>query len=334
MKAIEVKKPGGLEHLTLTERSVSSPGPKQIQVRWKATSLNYHDYLIAVGTIPVKEGLIPMSDGAGEVTEIGAEVTKWKVGDHIMSLFFPDWINGKPNATNTAKLAGDNTDGFLIQTSCVDESAVTSIPLGYSLAEAAALPCAALTAWRGLMVEGRLQSGQSVLIEGTGGMSLFALQIAKAAGAKVYATSSSEEKAVRLREMGAEIVVNYHEDEKWGKTIAAITGGGVDHVLDIGGGSTISQSVEACIIGGHISAIGILGGGIKGQIHFPKLFFKHIKLQGIAVGSREMQEEMVASININKWKPVIDKSFSIEEAADAFHYQESGAHFGKIVIEY
>ena len=160
------------------------------------------------------------------------------------------------------------------------------------------------------MVEGKLQSGQSVLIEGTGGMSIFALQIAKAAGAKVYATSSSEEKAAQLKEMGAEAVVNYREDEKWGKTIAAMSDGGVDHVLDIGGGSTISQSIEACVIGGHISAIGILGGGLKGQIHFPKLFFKHIKLQGIAVGSREMQEEMVASINTNKWKPIIDKSFS------------------------
>jgi NADPH:quinone reductase-like Zn-dependent oxidoreductase len=184
------------------------------------------------------------------------------------------------------------------------------------------------------MVEGGLQMGESVLIEGTGGMSIFGLQIAKAAGARVFATTSSPEKAERLLAMGAEAVVNYKEDSRWGKTISKMTNGGVDHVLDVGGGSTMYNSIEAAAIGGSIISIGILSGGRKGEITFPKLFFKHLRMTGIAVGSRVMQEEMVRAINLNGMKPVIDKSFAFDELAEAFRYQESGKHFGKIVVEY
>jgi len=183
------------------------------------------------------------------------------------------------------------------------------------------------------MVEGGLQAGDSVLVEGTGGMSIFALQIAKAAGAKVYATTSSDAKAERLVDMGVEAVVNYKDDPKWGKTLFKMTGG-IDHVLDVGGGSTMRNSIEAVKIGGHISSIGILGNGRKGEITFPKLFFKHIRLIGIAVGSKEMQNKMVDAIDINGMQPIIDKSFAFDQLTDAFKYQASGQHFGKIVVEW
>jgi NADPH:quinone reductase-like Zn-dependent oxidoreductase len=334
MKVIEVKQPGGLDNLNIVERADPKPKAGEVLVRWHATSLNFHDYLVAIGGIPVPEGRIPMSDGAGEVIEVGEGVSKWKAGDKVMSLFFPNWAEGRPTLQKTRFVNGETVDGFITEKSCISAEAITAMPNGYTYAQAATLPCAAATAWRGLMVEGGLQVGDTVLIEGTGGMSIFALQFAKAAGARVFATTSSEAKAARLKAMGAEAVVNYKEDARWGKTILKLSGGGVDHVLDVGGGSTMKQSIEAVKIGGHISSIGILGGGRKGEITFPKLFFKHIRLIGIAVGSREMQEQMVAGINATGVQPIIDRSFAFDELADAFRYQESGAHFGKIVLEY
>lgn len=334
MKIIAVKQPGGLDNLTIIEKADPVPKANEILVNWKATSLNYHDYLVAVGDIPVPDGRIPMSDGAGEVIAIGAEVNEWKVGDKVMSMFFPYWTEGKPTLRKTISIMGETIDGCMAEKSCVPATGVTAIPEGYSYAEAATLPCAALTAWRGLMTEGNLQIGDKVLIEGTGGMSIFALQLAKAAGARIFATTSSDEKAERLKSMGAEAVVNYREDERWGKTIFKISGNGVDHVLDVGGGSTMKQSIEAAAIGGQIISIGILSGGRKGEITFPKLFFKHLKMTGIAVGSRVMQEQMVKAINLSDIKPVISKSFAFDQLADAFRYQATGKHFGKIVVEY
>lgn len=334
MQVIQVKQPGGLDNLKIVEQTSPTPKRGEILVQWHATSLNFHDYLVAIGGIPVADGRVPMSDGAGEVLAIGENVTEWKVGDKVMSLFFPNWVDGCPTLNKTRFISGETVNGYVAQQSCVFATAVTAIPEGYSYAEAATLPCAALTAWRGLMVEGGLQAGDSVLIEGTGGMSMFALQFAKAAGAKVYATTSSPEKAIRLKEMGVTAVVNYKEDARWGKTIFKLSGGGVDHVLDVGGGSTMRNSIEAVKIGGHISSIGILGNGRKGEITFPKLFFKHIRLIGIAVGSREMQKKMVEAINISGIRPIIDKSFGFEELGAAFEYQASGQHFGKIVLEW
>lgn len=335
MKAIVIKQPAGFENLVLENRNTPEPKSDEVLVRWRATSLNYHDYLVAIGGIPVMNDRIPMSDGAGEVVALGPDVLDWNIGDKVMSMFFQGWQEGKPTLMKMAGLSGELVDGFAIEQSCVSANSLTKIPEDYTFAEAATLPCAAVTAWRALIVEGGLQAGDSVLIEGTGGMSIFALQIAKSAGAKVFATTSSKEKADRLLSMGVEAVVNYKEDPIWGKTISKITKGGVDHVLDVGGGSTMKQSIEAAKIGGHISSIGILGNGRKGEITFPKLFFKHLRMTGLAVGSRVMQQDLVRSINISGWKPVIDKSFNgLEQLADAFKYQESGQHFGKIVVEY
>lgn len=334
MKVVAVKKPGGLENLVILERPDPAPAAGEILVRWHATSLNYHDYLVALGAIPVADERIPMSDGAGEVIALGEGIAEWEVGDKVMSMFFPNWEDGKPTFKKTRAIMGESVDGCIAEKACLPATAVTAIPEGYSYAEAATLPCAGLTAWRGLMEEGGLQMGESVLIEGSGGMSIFGLQLARAAGARVIATTSSEAKAERLKNMGAEAVVNYKEDPKWGKTINKLTGGGVDHVLDVGGGSTMRQSIEAAAMGGHIVSIGILGNGRAGEIVFPKLFFKHLRMTGIAVGSRSMQTAMVAAINKSNIKPVIDRSFKFDELAEAFRYQGSGAHFGKIVLEY
>lgn len=334
MYILGISAPGGFENLTKIEKVQPIPKAKQILVRWHATSLNYHDYLVAKGFIKVADGRIPMSDGAGEVIAIGETVTEWQVGDKVMSMFFPNWIEGRPTPAKTRAIKGESLDGCMAEMSIVDEKAVSRMPEGYSYAEAATLPCAATTAWRGLMVEGNIEAGDKVLIEGTGGMSMFALQLAKAAGAKVYATTSSDEKAERLLGMGVEAVVNYREDSRWGKTIFKLSGGGVDHVLDVGGGSTMVQSIEATAMGGHIASIGILGNGRKGEITFPKLFFKHLRMTGLAVGSRVMQEKMVDAIDIFKLKPIIDGSFAFDELVNAFQYQESGKHFGKIVVEW
>lgn len=334
MKVIEVQSPGGLDKLAVVERPTPSPGAGEILVQWHATSLNYHDYLVAIGAIPVPEGRLPMSDGAGEIIALGEGVTDWQVGDKVMSMFFPNWIDGKPSFKKTRAISGESVDGCMAEQAVLPATAVTAIPTGYSYAEAATLPCASLTAWRGLMVEGGMQAGDTVLVEGTGGMSVLALQLAQAAGAQVFATTSSPAKAERLKSMGVVAVVNYKEDPKWGKTINKLTGGGVDHVLDVGGGSTMKQSIEAVAVGGHIASIGILGGGRAGEIVFPKLFFKHIRMTGLAVGSNVMQQKMVKAINVNGMKPIIDKSFAFDQLAEAFKYQNSGAQFGKIVVEF
>lgn len=333
MKSI-ITNNGGLDNLKIIESPNVAPKKGEVLVRWRATSLNFHDYLVAIGGIPVPTDRIPMSDGAGEIIGIGEDVTEWQIGDKVMSLFFPNWIDGRPTAAKTKAISGETVNGYMTEESCISATSLTKIPNGYSFAEAATLPCAALTAWRGLVTEGNIKAGDTVLIEGTGGMSIFGLQIALAAGAQVFATTSSEAKAERLKAMGVTEVVNYKTDTRWGKTINKLTGGGVNHLLDVGGGSTMQQSIEAAAIGGSIISIGILGDGRKGSITFPKLFFKHLKLTGIAVDSRLSQEEMIKAINLNGFKPVIDRSFGFDELADAFRYQETGQHFGKIVLEW
>lgn len=334
MKAIAVKNPGGLQNLNIVEKETPTPKSGEVLIRWHATSLNYHDYLVANGGIPVNDGRIPMSDGAGEIIQLGSDVYDWKVGDRVMSMFFPGWVEGKPQFKKIIGVSGETIDGYMTEYSCLSGQSITGIPDGYTYGEAATLPCAGLTAWNGLMQGNPILPGQSILIEGTGGMSIFGLQIAKSAGLKVFATTSNEAKAERLLEMGCEAVVNYKEDERWGKTIFRLSNGGVDHVLDVGGGSTMNQSIEASAIGGNITSIGILSNGRKGSITFPKLFFKFINIRGIAVGNRMMQEDFTKAIDIVNLKPIIDKSFSFDQLSDAFKYQESGKHFGKIILEW
>ena len=332
-KAIRLTRPGGFENIQITTDEVEQPIGNQVLVRWRASSLNYHDYLVVNGAIPVEDGRIPMSDGAGEIAAVGEDVTKWKVGDKVLSLFYRDWLEGNPTPTKTALISGENSEGFLTEHGLETEETLTKMPEHLSFTEAATLPCAALTAWNALMVKGNLQSGESVLIEGTGGLSIFSMQIALAAGAKVYATSSSIEKAERLKSLGVEAVVNYKTEPKWGRKIHELSNGGVDHVIDVGGGTTMNNSIDAAKMGGHVCSIGILGNGRTGEITFSKFFFKHLKMSGIAVGSREMQKDLVAFLEEHKIKPMVSKVFAFDELAEAFRYQESGQHFGKIVVE-
>ncbi len=334
MKVYITKEGQDLNQLSIVEKTIPRPDSNQVLIKWKATSLNYHDLLVANGSIPTMAGRIPMSDGAGEIVEIGSDVNYWNVGDRVMSLFFPGWQEGSPVFEKLVGVSGETIDGYMAEYSVLDERHITAIPNEYTFVQAATLPCAGLTAWNGLMNTTTLLPGSKVLIEGTGGMSLLALKIAKSAGAKIIATTSSEEKAERLYDLGVDKVFNYKQDERWGKSIFKYCGG-VDLILDVGGGSTMPQSIEASKIGGHICSIGILNNGRKGSITFPKLFFKFITLRGIAVGSKVMQNDMVKSINHTKIEPVIDhRKFSFDDLREAFEYQQSGKQFGKIVIEY
>lgn len=332
MKVAAVKKPGGLDRLIIETRDDPKPKPGEVLVRVRASSLNYHDFIVVLGGIPTPDGRIPMSDGAGEVVALGEGVTKWKVGDRVLSLFFPNWQSGQVEAAGFQSVPGDGADGFGCELYAGPETAFTRMPDGWSFEEAATLPCAALTAWRGMFVETRTKPGDWVLVQGTGGVSIFALQFAKATGARVIATSSSEAKLEKLRGLGADHVINYKENPDWGKTAFEMTGGrGVDEVVEIGGPGTMAQSINACRPGGHISLIGVLT-GISGEVPTAALFSRNITLSGITVGSRRHQEDMVGAINATGFKPVIDSRFPLDQIAAAFAHQASQQHFGKIVL--
>lgn len=334
MKAICVSKPGGLDRLQVSE--VAAPGAPtagQIRVRLHANSLNYHDYAVAAGAIPADDGRILMSDGAGVVDAVGDGVSEFAPGDSVVSCFFPYWSSGVPPHGNFSHVPGDGIDGYAREAVVTPAHWFTHAPKGWSHTEAATLPCAALTAWRALVVEGGLKAGESVLILGTGGVAVFALQIAKAMGATVIITSSSDAKLDRARTLGADHTINYRSDPNWGEAVRKWTGKrGVDHVLEIGGPGTLPQSIVACRVGGHISMIGILT-GITGEVPTLALMAKQIKLQGIVVGSRVHQQDMVRALEVTGIRPVIDKTFPLTSLADAFRYEEQAQHFGKICTE-
>ncbi|MEK9821802.1 MAG: NAD(P)-dependent alcohol dehydrogenase [Gammaproteobacteria bacterium] len=333
MKAAEVKKPGGLDNIQIVERDDPTPGPGEILVRIQASSLNYHDFAVVAGMLPVEDGRIPMSDGAGEVVAVGEGVTQFGVGDAVVSLFFPNWERGEPDLACLSGVPGDHANGFATELVAMPATAFTRVPEGYSMAEAATLPCAALTAWRAVMSKAQIKPGDWVLTQGTGGVSIFALQFAKAAGAKVIATSSSTEKLARLEELGADHLINYKEVADWGVKARELTGGrGVDEVVEIGGAGTLAQSITACRIGGHISLIGVLA-GFAGEVPTAQLFSQNICLHGITVGSREEQEDMVRAIEANNIKPEISDTFPLDQLKAAFEHQAAQKHFGKIVVE-
>lgn len=332
MKVAAVKKPGGLQNLVIETREDPKPKAAEVLVRVRASSLNYHDFVVVLGGIPTPDGRIPMSDGAGEVVAVGEGVTKWKVGDKVISLFFPSWQSGQIEAAGFGSVPGDGADGFGAELVAAPETAFTRMPAGWSFEEAATLPCAALTAWRGMFVETKTKPGDWVLVQGTGGVSIFALQFAKMAGARVIATSSSNEKMERLKQLGADHVINYKETPEWGRKAFELTGGrGVDEVVEIGGPGTMAQSINACRPGGHISLIGVLT-GVSGEVPTAALFSRNITVSGITVGSRRHQEDMVDAIEASNIRPVIDSKFPLDQIAAAFAHQASQKHFGKIVL--
>lgn len=334
MKVVRLKAPGGIDNLNVVdEADPGQPGPGEILVRLKANSLNYHDYKVVLGDVRVSDGLIPMSDGAGEVVAIGEGVADFAVGDGTLSLFFPGWADGGPIEGGFSGVPGDGIDGYARELVRAPASWFTHQPKGYSHAEAATLTCAGLTAWRALVVEGHIKAGDTVLVQGTGGVSIFALQFAKAMGARVIATSSSDEKLERLKTLGADYVINYVSTPKWGSAARDFTGGrGVDHIVEVGGAGTLPQSISAARTGGHISLIGVLD-GIQGPMPTALLMGKQIRLIGITVGHRRAQLDMIAAIEATNIKPVIDRHFPLDQLGEAFRHQESGKHFGKIVVD-
>jgi len=339
MRVIRLGRPAGLDMLALHGAEPRPPGPGEVMLRVRASSLNYHDYVVAIGDIPTPDGRVPMSDGAGEVVEVGPPADAstlapaWAVGDRVMSTFFPRWQDGAPSKERTDGVPGDNVDGFACEFATVPATWLTRQPAGYDHAQAATLPCAALTAWRALMVDGPLLPGEVVVVQGTGGVSVFALQFAKAAGATVIATSSSDEKLERMKALGADLGINYVREPQWAKAVAGFTGGqGADHVVEVGGSQTLGQSLRACRVGGHVAMIGVLTGR-EGPVNTALLMWKNIRLQGVTVGSRRHQLDMVRAIEASGLKPVIDSHFPLERIADAFRHQESGRHFGKIVLD-
>jgi NADPH:quinone reductase-like Zn-dependent oxidoreductase len=333
MKVAAVKAPGGLDKIVIEARPTPVAGPGQVLVRVRASSLNFHDYAVVAGMIPAADGRIPMSDGAGEVAAVGAGVTAWRVGDAVLSTFFPNWSAGGPSPARLVGVPGDHVDGFAAEYVVASAQSLTRMPKSWSFAEAATLPCAALTAWRALVVEARIKPGDVVLTQGTGGVSIFALQLAKAAGATVIATSSSAAKLARLKELGADHVINYREDAHWGETAASLSGGGVDAVVEIGGPGTMGQSIHACRIGGHISLIGVLTGW-AGEIPTAMVMGKNVTIKGVTVGSIQEQDDMIAAIDAAGLRPIIDSTYPLERIAAAFAHQISQRHFGKICLTF
>ncbi len=334
MRAVQLRAPASLDNLTLTDLpDPGDPGPGEIRVRLAASSLNFHDYAVVVGMIPAADGRIPMSDGAGTVEAVGEGVTQFKVGDTVVSIFFPDWIDGAPPATAFRGVPGDGIDGYAREVVLTPQHWFTRAPQGYNAAEAATLTCAGLTAWRALFVDGAVKPGSTVLIQGSGGVSVFALQFAKAAGARVIATSSSDAKLDRLKALGADELINYKEVTAWGAKALELTGGGgVDTVVEIGGAGTLDQSMVATRVGGHVALIGVLA-GFAGPVQTALLMSKNLRVQGLTVGSRQQQLDMIAGIEANGIRPIISDHFPLERLADAFRHQAANAHFGKIVVD-
>ncbi|QOR37697.1 NAD(P)-dependent alcohol dehydrogenase [Billgrantia diversa] len=335
MNVVTLKSPGGLDQLQIVEREVpGEPGPGEIRVRVHASSLNFHDYGVVSGKMPTENGRIPMSDGAGVVEAVGEGVEAFAVGDAVVSTFFPYWLDGPARFGDFKTTPGDGVDGYAREQVIRPATWFTHAPKGYSHEEAATLTTAGLTAWRALVVDGNLKAGDTILTLGTGGVSIFALQFAKAMGAQVIATSSSDEKIERLKQLCADHTINYKAEPEWGKRVKALTDGkGVDHVIEVGGPGTLPQSIDAVRIGGHISLIGVLTGR-GGEVPTAKLMAKQARLQGLIVGNRIHQQEMVRGIEASGVRPIIDSTFGLEEIADAFRHEEAGRHFGKICLSF
>lgn len=333
MRYFCIEKELGIDALKEKEEDVPRPVHGQVLVRIRATSLNYRDLLVISGSysrhLPLP--LIPLSDGAGEVVEIGAGGSRWLPGDRVAGTFFQDWDGGGITEDVSKSALGGAIDGVLAEYALFRERGLVRVPANLSFEEGATLPCAALTAWHALQ-SGNLTSGQSVLTLGTGGVSLFALQFARTGGARVIATTGSEAKMERLRELGAGDVLNYRAEPEWEKKIQELTANrGVDLVVEVGGAGTLGKSLKAVRLGGQISLIGVLSGS-TGEVNPLPAVMKNVRIQGIYVGSREMFEAMNRAIVLNDIHPVIDRVFAFAEAKDAYRYLQSGAHFGKVVI--
>lgn len=334
MRVYEIQDSFGMDHLRLAERDDPVPGPGQVALRIRAVSLNYRDLMTVRGHYNPRQPLplVPCSDGVGEVVAVGDGVTRVAVGDRVATTFSQTWIGGAPTVEKLRGTLGGPLDGTLAERMVLAEDGVVRVPENLSDTEAATLPCAALTAWSALVEQGSVTAGDTVLVQGTGGVSIFALQIAQLLGARAIVTSSSDAKAERARELGAWRTINYAADPDWGKTARGLTDGvGVDHVIDVGGADTLAQSLKAVRVGGQVSVIGVLS-GVSSKLNIVPLLMQHVRLHGILVGSREGFERMNRALAIHRVRPVVDRVFDFDQAPEAFSYMASAQHFGKICI--
>jgi NADPH:quinone reductase-like Zn-dependent oxidoreductase len=332
MRAYEIVSAAGIDALHLAERPTPAPGPGEVLVRMRASALNYRDLMTILDpesrAIPYPR--IPNSDGAGEVLAIGPGVTRFAPGDRVAGTFFQRWEDGSITPDAMASALGGALDGVLAQEVVLAERGLVHVPDHLSLEEAATLPCAALTAWHALIEKGRLKAGETVLLIGTGGVSIFALQYAVLHGARPIVISSSDAKLERARSLGAWQTLNYRTTPDWDRAVLDITDGhGVDHVVEVGGPGTLERSISACRIAGHIALIGVLTGG---QINPTAIMRKSLTLHGIYVGSRGMFERMNRAIAAAGLRPIIDRRLAFDEARAAYHHMQGARHFGKIVI--
>lgn len=335
MKAYRIRSGGGLASLRSTdEKPIANLGPHEVRVDMHAVSLNYRDLLVSDGDYPVssREPVIPGSDGAGEIIEIGARVTRFRVGDRVASIYFPNWVDGAQTPANTTATLGADNNGVLAEQFVANEESLVKIPDHLDYAEAATLPCAAATAWNALFVEGNLKPGQTVLLQGTGGVSIHALQLARAAGARTIITSSSDTKLERARKLGADASINYRSNPEWDVEALRLTGGrGADLVLEIGGRDTLKRSLSATRMGGMIAVIGGLSGWAP-ELDYFSLISGARHITGIFVASRRMFEDLNRFVSHAGIHPVIDRTFEFGQAREAYEYLRSGSHFGKVVV--
>lgn len=326
----------GIDSLTIREHDVPQPGPGQVLVRVKACSLNNRELLITkLGyyPLPIKSDLVPVSDGAGEIAAIGEGVTRFAVGDRVMGAVFPHWMDG-PFSLEVAAQVGGSLDGMLTEYALLSEEGTIHIPDHLSFEEAATLPCAGVTAWNGLTGGQGLQAGQTVLTLGSGSISLFAIQFAKLFGAHVIATTSSDEKAGRLKALGADEVINYRKSPEWHEAVRRLTRGrGVDHVIEVGGSGTIMQSIKSTKYSGEVALIGNLARDPAADSGVQRaVFLGIVNLRGISLGHHAHFEAMNRAVTVNRLRPVIDRVFTFEQAKDAFRYYDEGHPFGKVII--
>ena len=336
MKAVVLSKPNGLGALEFRDLPDPKIGPDEVLVRIRAASLNYRDTLIVDGVYRNQqkmENLIPLSDGAGEIVEVGSGVSEFVVGDRVIANFFSEWIAGEPDKETISSDWGRSRDGVLCELKVFKSHHLVKTPPHLSDAEAAALPCAGLTAWMAVIGEGKIKPGEMILTQGTGGVSLFAVQFAKLAGAEVIVTSSSDDKLEKIEKLGADHLINYNTTENWGQAALDLSEGkGVDHVVELGGSQTLKQSLLAIRPGGTISMIGVLSGATMGDVLLPFIVTRRVRMQGITVGSLEDMKNMCRAISQHKLRPVIDKTFPMSETQDAYKHLKSATHFGKVCI--
>ncbi len=335
MRAYQLPKGGaGIDALQEVERPEPKPAYRQVLVKVKACSLNFRDYAIARGSyrMPVRENLVPLSDGAGEVVEIGPGVTRVRAGNRVAGNFFQRWSGGEAAPDVHKSALGGGIDGMLSDYVVLEEDGIVKIPPHLSLEQGATLPCAAVTVWHAMMEHAKLKAGDTILLQGTGGVSIFGLQFAHAMGIRAIITSSSDAKLERAKALGAAYGINYKTTPDWEKAALEFTRGvGVDHVVVVGGAATLTRSFGALRVGGKITLIGGLSGGAT-ELNPGLIFSRRANVQGISVGSTQMFEAMNRAIAVNAIKPVIDKVFPFADAKAAYHHMAAGAHFGKIVI--